>query len=61
MWNKNNYKKITYQSEDKTWFGRSCPVCGKPLSSTTPVCFGCPIHSKEYYERRKKEREEKQI
>lgn len=64
MWNerpKNKYREITYEKEERKWFGGTCNVCGRPLSKERPVCFACPIHSKEYYERRKQERQEKQI
>ncbi len=33
----------------------------KRLSKERPVCFACPIHPLEYYERKQKEREDNQI
>lgn len=38
--------------EDKRFYGAECPVCGKPLSKSRPVCFACPIYPAEYYERK---------
>jgi hypothetical protein len=57
----NRYRETTYESEDRKWFGATCPVCDKPLSKQRLVCFACPIYPAEYYERKKKERDEKQI
>jgi uncharacterized OB-fold protein len=57
----NKYRETTYEKEERQWFGASCPVCGKPLSKQRPVCFACPIYPAEYYERKQKERQDKQI
>lgn len=57
----NKYRETTYEKEDRMWFSAVCPVCSKPLSKQRPVCFACPIHPLEYYERKQKQREDKQI
>jgi uncharacterized OB-fold protein len=57
----NKYRETTYEKEDRKYYQNACPVCGKPLSKQRPVCFACPIHPLEYYERKQKEREDNQI
>jgi uncharacterized OB-fold protein len=57
----NKYRTLTYEKEETSYYGASCPVCGKMLSKQRPICFSCPIHSAEYYEKRKQNRENNQI
>jgi uncharacterized OB-fold protein len=57
----NKYRETTYEKEERNYYGAVCNVCGKPLSKQRPVCFSCPIHPLEYYERKQKEREDNQI
>jgi len=57
----NKYRETTYEKEERRYFGATCPVCNKPLSKQRPVCFACPIHSLEYYEKKEKNRKDNQI
>jgi len=57
----NKYRETTYEKEERKYFGFTCPVCNKPLSKQRPVCFACPIHPLEYYERKQKQREDNEI
>jgi hypothetical protein len=57
----NKFRETRYEREEASWFGATCPVCDKPLSKQRPVCFACPIYPAEYYERKQKERNSKQI
>jgi uncharacterized OB-fold protein len=58
---KNNYRESSEDKQERKYWGTTCPVCGRPLSKERPVCFACPIHSVEYYERKRKENNENQI
>ena len=57
----NKYRETTYEKEERKYYGLTCPVCNRPLSKQRPVCFACPIRPLEYYERKQKQRDEKQI
>lgn len=58
---RNKYRETTYEKEERKYYGVTCPVCNKPLSKQRPVCFSCPIHPLEYYEKRQKKREDNEI
>jgi uncharacterized OB-fold protein len=56
-----NKFRATVEEKANHYMGRTCPVCGKPLSSQRPVCFACPIYSLEYYEERERRNKEKRL
>lgn len=57
----NKYRENSEEKFERKFYGATCPVCNRPLSSQRPVCFSCPIHPLEYYERKQKEKQEKRI
>jgi|APGre2960657404_1045060.scaffolds.fasta_scaffold05522_4 hypothetical protein len=57
----NKYRETTYEKEERRYFGFACPVCDRPLSQQRPICFACPIHPLEYYEKKEENRNKNQI